>query len=49
MLPRCCRRHAPGADTAISKAVAKMAVGRYDWSLARRVMGRNLYFLHQVR
>lgn len=37
----------PGADTDVSKAVAKMAVGRYDWALARRVLGRNIYFLHE--
>lgn len=32
----------------ISKNVAKMAVGQYDWGMARHVMGSRTYFLHQV-
>lgn len=41
--------HRQGTDAATSKAVAKMAVGQYDWTLARQVLGRKPYFLYEVR
>ncbi|GIL82746.1 hypothetical protein Vretifemale_11618 [Volvox reticuliferus] len=37
----------PGTSPAIGKAVVRMAVGQYDWLLARQMLGPRMYFLHQ--
>ncbi|KAG2435830.1 hypothetical protein HXX76_007025 [Chlamydomonas incerta] len=37
----------PGTDAALGKTVARMAVGHYDWALARQVLGPRMYFMHQ--
>ncbi|GLI67397.1 hypothetical protein VaNZ11_011582, partial [Volvox africanus] len=37
----------PGTSPAVGKAVVRMAVGHYDWLLARQVLGPRMYFLHK--